>query len=99
MTQRRVVLFGLGKAQSPAEVAEVVRRLAELKDLVPGIEDFEWGENSSSEGLDHGQSHAFLLTFANPQARDAYLVHPEHAAFATRFRPGPQPAAETAGSS
>ena len=81
-----MVLFGFGKAQGP-EVAEVVRRFAELKDLVPGIEDFEWGENSSLEGLDHGHSHAFLLTFANPQARDAYLVHPDHAAFVTWVQP------------
>ncbi len=87
MTLRHVVLFGFGKAQSPAAVAEVVRRFAALKDLVPGIEDFEWGENSSPEGLDHGHSHAFLLTFANPQARDAYLVHPDHAAFSAWVRP------------
>ena len=87
LTLRHVVLFGFGKAQSPAAVAEVVRRFAELKKLVPGIDDFEWGENSSSEGLDHGHSHAFLLTFANPQARDAYLVHPGHAAFSSWVRP------------
>ena len=87
MTLRHVVLFGFGKAQSPAAVAEVIRRFAALKELVPGVEDFEWGENSSSEGLDRGHSHAFLLTFANPQARDAYLVHPDHAAFSSWVQP------------
>ena len=59
MTLRHVVLFGFGKDQSPAAIAEVVRRFAELKELVPGIDDFEWGENSSPEGLDRGHSHAF----------------------------------------
>jgi hypothetical protein len=34
-----------------AAIAEVIRRSAELKALVPGIDDFEWGENSSPEGL------------------------------------------------
>jgi hypothetical protein len=62
MKLRHVVLFGLGKAQSPAAIAEVIRRFAELEALVPGIDDFEWGENSSPEGLDHGHSHVFLLT-------------------------------------
>ena len=87
MTLRHVVLFGFEKAQSRAAIAEVVRRFAELKELVPGIDDFEWGENSSPEGLDHGHSHAFLPTFANPQARDAYLVHRDHAAFANWVQP------------
>jgi hypothetical protein len=87
MTLRHVVLFGFGKAQSRSAVAEVIRRFAKLKELVPGVEDFEWGENSSSEGLDHGHSHAFLLTFANLQARDAYLVHPDHTAFSSWVRP------------
>jgi hypothetical protein len=87
MTLRHVVLFGFGKTQRSATVAEVVRRFVELKERVPGIDDLEWGENSSSEGLDHGHSHAFVLTFANPQARDAYLVHPDHAAFATWVQP------------
>jgi hypothetical protein len=84
---RHVVLFGFGKAQSSAAIAEVIRRFAELEALVPGIDDFEWGENSSPEGLDHGHSHVFLLTFANARARDAYLVHPDHAAFANWAQP------------
>jgi hypothetical protein len=51
MKLRHVVLFGFGKAQSPGEIAEVIRRFAELKALVPGIDDFEWGENSSQKAL------------------------------------------------
>ena len=87
MKLRHVVLFGFGKAHSSTAIAEVIRRFAELKALVPGIDDFEWDENSSPEGLDHGHSHVFLLTFANAQARYAYLVHPDHAAFANRIQP------------
>ena len=89
MTLRHVVLFGFGKAQSPGAIAEVslIRRFAELKALVPDIDDFEWGENSSPEGHNHEHSHVFLLTFANAQPRDAYLVHPDHAAFANWVQP------------
>ena len=35
MKLRHVVLFGFGKAQSPAATAEIIRRFAELKALVP----------------------------------------------------------------
>jgi hypothetical protein len=87
MKLRHLVLFGFGKAHSSAAIAEVIRRFAELKALVPGVDDFEWGENSSPEGLDHGHSHVFLLTFANAQARDAYLVHPDHSASANWVQP------------
>ena len=87
MKLRHLVLFGFGKAHSSAAIAEVIRRFAELKALVPSIDDFEWGENSSPEGLNHGHSHVFLLTFANAQAHDAYLVHPDHAAFANCVQP------------
>ena len=79
---RHVVLFGFKEGTSVNEVAEIVRRFVRLKDLVPGIETLEWGENNSPEGLNKGLSHAFVLTFATSAARDAYLPHPDHQAFA-----------------
>lgn len=86
MKLRHVVLFGFGNA-APSAIAEVIYRFVQLKALVPGVVDFEWGENSSPEGLDHGHSHAFLLTFASVEARDAYLVHPHHIAFVNWVQP------------
>jgi hypothetical protein len=76
MKLRHLVPFGFGKAQSPGATAEIIRRFVELKALVPDIEIFEWGENSSREGLDRGHSHAFLLTFASARARDAIALIP-----------------------
>jgi hypothetical protein len=87
MKLRHVVLFGFGTTRSAAAIAKVIRRFAELRVLAPGIDDFEWGQNSSPEGLDRGHSHVFLLTFASAQARDAYLVHPDHAAFSSWVQP------------
>lgn len=87
MKLRHVVLFGFARATSPAMIDEVIRRFVELRTLVPGVDDFEWGANSSPEGLDRGHSHAFLLTFASAEARDAYLTHPDHVAFANWAQP------------
>jgi len=82
MILRHVVLFGFKAAVSEGEIGEVVQRFLALRTEVPGIEAFEWGLNNSPEGLHRGLTHAFTLTFASVAARDAYLVHPDHAAFA-----------------
>jgi hypothetical protein len=83
---RHVVLFGFTDTASDATIAEVVRRFAELKTLVPRVDAFEWGKNCSPEGIDRGHSHAFLLTFGSSEARDAYLIHPNHVAFSDWVR-------------
>ena len=85
MNLRHVVLFGF--VDEARDAAEVVRRFAALQKSVPGVEAFEWGKNCSPEGLHHGHSHAFILTFGSAEARDAYLIHPEHAAFGTWVKP------------
>jgi hypothetical protein len=45
---------------------------------VPGILDYSWGANNSPEGLSQGFTHAFVMTFRDVAARDAYLPHPAH---------------------
>jgi hypothetical protein len=42
MKLRHVVLFGFKAATTAAAIAETIRRFAELKVLVPDIDDFEW---------------------------------------------------------
>jgi len=79
---RHVVLFGFKAGTSADEVAEIVRRFAALRERIDTVVGFEWGTNNSPEGLAHGLSHAFTLTFASEADRDAYLPHPTHAAFA-----------------
>ena len=78
---RHVVLFGLKPNASARAQEELVRRFEALSHEIPGIEGFEWGVNCSQEGLSGGLTHAFVLTFANASARDAYLPHPLHVAF------------------
>jgi len=82
MKLRHVVLFGFKTAVSEAETSEIVRRFHALPAEVPGIDGFESGVNNSPEGLNRGLTHAFTLTFATAEARDAYLAHPTHLAFA-----------------
>jgi len=62
-----------------------VAAFRELASKIDGIVSFEFGANNSSERLDHGMTHVIMLTFANAQARDAYLPHPEHVKFAEQF--------------
>lgn len=52
--------------------------VAELKRVVPGMLDVKYGPNISPEGLNGGFVDGFVVTFESPEARDAYLEHPEH---------------------
>jgi len=45
---------------------------------VPGLLDFSSGPYDSSEGLSDGYTHGFIMSFASPAERDAYLPHPAH---------------------
>lgn len=83
---RHVVLFGFKEETSEGEIREIARRFAQLPELIPGISGFEWGENNSPEGKNEGLSHCFLMTFESEEARDAYLPHPDHVAFASWAR-------------
>lgn len=84
---RHIVLFGFREGTTEAEVAEIVRRFGALAGVVPGITGFEWGVNNSPEGKAGGHSHCFTLTFDSEASRDAYLPHPEHAAFVAFVSP------------
>lgn len=84
---RHVVLFKF-KDDAPAEaVRRIEREFALLKDRIPGIRAFEWGTNVSPEKLDQGFTHCFVVTFADADARDAYLPHPAHKDFVALLRP------------
>ncbi len=60
------------------QITQLFEQLLDLTENVEGIEDYVSGMNSSSEGLNQGLTHGFIMTFADAAARDAYLPHPEH---------------------
>jgi hypothetical protein len=38
----------------------------------------EYGPYNSTEGLNDGYTHGFIMTFESLEAREAYLPHPIH---------------------
>jgi hypothetical protein len=78
---RHVVLFGFKETSTPADVQGVIDAFKALPSQINEIKGFEWGTNSSPEGLNQGLTHAFTLTFHSDADRDAYLPHPAHKAF------------------
>src|SRR5690349_22419394 len=84
MTMAKVKHMGLLKFKDGTSEDEINRIFDELMDIsenIPGIEDYVSGPNSSPEGLSDGFTHAFVMTFSDAAARDAYLPHPDHEKF------------------
>lgn len=84
---RHVVLFGFKETSSPEDIQKVIDAFKALPSQISEIKDFEWGTNSSPEGLNQGLTHAFTLTFHSDADRDAYLPHPAHKEFGTILGP------------
>ncbi len=61
--------------------ADTTKIFAALKDLqlkIEGIISISAGADTSTEGLQRGNTHGFTVDFVDAAARDAYLPHPEH---------------------
>jgi hypothetical protein len=80
-TLRHVVLFAFKDSATAEQVDAIIAGFGKLQHLIPGIGAYEWGTNVSPEGLNHGYTHCFTLTFASEADRDAYLQHAAHQAF------------------
>lgn len=61
-----------------AQIETCFREMAGMVGVIPGLLDFACGPYASGEGLNDGFTHGFIMTFSSPEARDAYLPHPEH---------------------
>ena len=86
-TLRHVVLFGFKSTSSPEDIKKVEQAFVALAGKIKLVKDFEWGTNSSPEGLNQGLTHCFLVTFSSDKDRDDYLVHPDHKAFVDVLKP------------
>ncbi len=84
---RHVVLFGFKETSSPEDIQKVIDAFKALPSQISEIKDFEWGTNSSPEGLNQGLTHAFTLTFHSDADRDDYLPHPAHKEFGAILGP------------
>jgi hypothetical protein len=72
---------------TPEQIEQVFSDLLDLSESIPGIEDYVAGPNNSPEGQSQGYTHAFIMTFTDASARDAYLPHPDHKAFEEKALP------------
>jgi hypothetical protein len=79
---RHVVLLRFDPQTSAETINEVFAGFGALAARLSGITAVSYGKNVSPEGLDRGYLHGFVMDFKSPSARDAYLAHPEHVAFA-----------------
>jgi Stress responsive A/B Barrel Domain len=83
---RHVVVFKFKADAASSKIEEITAALSALQGAIPGIVSFEHGVNNSPEGKNLGFTHAFLITFEDAAARDAYLPHPAHKAFGSLLR-------------
>jgi hypothetical protein len=84
---RHVVCFKF-KAEAKAEdIKTVETAFRALKKKIPAIAALEWGTNTSTEGLNKGFTHCFIVTFKTEKDRESYLPHAEHKAFVEVLKP------------
>ncbi len=72
------VFLRFKSAITTSEKQAIYLAVAALKDVIPGIVDVKYGQNVSPEGLNGGFLDGFVVTFESGEARDEYLVHPQH---------------------
>lgn len=78
---RHIVVFKYKPGTTDAQIEKVNKAFGDLKNKIPGIVAFEYGENNSPENKNLDFTHVYLLTFENAEARDSYLPHPAHKEF------------------
>ncbi len=73
--------YGIFKFKANVSEDQIIECFQTMKDMVgkiPGLSDMEYGAYNGNEGLNEDYTHGFIMTFKNPESRDAYLTHPMH---------------------
>lgn len=79
------VLIRFKSSISPDDKKAIFLAIVALKEKLSGMTDVKYGPNVSPEGLGGGFADALVVTFENADARDAYLVHPDHVVVAEKI--------------
>lgn len=78
---KHIAFLKFKEGTSDEQIEGIFSELMDISESIPGIEDYVSGRNNSPEALNEGFTHAFVMTFTDANARDAYLPHPEHERF------------------
>ena len=73
--------YGMFQFKEEITQSQVDNCFAVMKDMVgkiPGLLKMEHGPYDSTEGMNDGFTHGFIMTFDSPESREAYLPHPIH---------------------
>lgn len=84
---KHVVLVRFKAEITSDTIADLFAALGNLRQTIPGLLDYSWGVNNSTEGLAKGFTHGFVMTFADEASRDGYLPHPDHEAVKAQILP------------
>jgi hypothetical protein len=84
---RHVVALKFKPEATPEQIKKVEDAFRALANRIPQIAGFECGTNNSTENLNKGFTHCFLVTFKSEKDRAVYLPHPEHKAFVAILKP------------
>ena len=75
---KHVVLMKAKATSSDADMDALLGRIAELKDIIEGIEDYSGGKDISGGARAQGYTHGVVMTLRDRAAMDAYYPHPAH---------------------
>jgi len=84
---RHILLIQFKSTVTSEQINSVATRFRKLPDDIKGVRSVDWGENNSPEGLNKEYSHAAIITFADENAREHYLPHPQHELLKAEFVP------------
>ncbi|MDO6604954.1 Dabb family protein [Arenibacter palladensis] len=75
---RHYGVFQFKEGISEAEIENCFSTMQDMLGKIPGLLKMEHGPYDSTEGLNDGFTHGFIMTFDSPESREAYLPHPIH---------------------
>ncbi|PXX30653.1 Dabb family protein [Arenibacter sp. ARW7G5Y1] len=75
---RHYGMFQFKEGISESEIENCFAVMQDMVGRIPGLVEMEYGPYDSTEGLNDGFTHGFIMTFDSPESRDAYLPHPVH---------------------
>lgn len=81
---RHCAFFRFKQKVPKATILDILNGFFHLAPKLDGLIAIQVGENVSSEGLDRGFCYGLIMDFETLEARDAYLIHPDHLRLAER---------------